>query len=217
MSRWQTRNSAPRAVKFVGVGERQVEVIASDGTRDRMGDILVPSGCDITNYRRNPIVLAQHDATLPIARATVSVGVDKVSALIDFPPAGTSDTSDAYLRLMKAGIISAVSVGFMALEWEPLSTGGLRYTKWELLELSCVSVPANPSAIVTGKSIGSSRDDRLARAATRRTRLIRSGMLSPPMRVPEHVAPSAKELEEEERRRDRAAAYDYLCMLGSIW
>jgi HK97 family phage prohead protease len=217
--KFETRNSAPRVVKFVG--DRQVEVIASDATRDRMGDVLVPGGCDITNYRRNPVVLAQHDANQPIARATVSVGVDRVTALIEFPPAGTSATSDSYLRLMKTGVISAVSVGFLPVEWEPLRDGGLKYTRWELIELSCVSVPANPNAIVTGKSVGEadSREARLARAAAIKRRLIRDGVLSAPLRVPEHVCPSAEEIERQEAERHKAAAatYDYYAMLGSIW
>lgn len=216
--KFETRNSAPRVVKFVG--DRQIEVIASDATRDRMGDVLVPSGCDITNYRKNPVVLAQHDANQPIARATVSVGVDRVTALIDFPPAGTSAMSDTYLRLMKAGVISAVSVGFLPVEWEPMGVG-LKYTRWELLEISCVSVPANPAAIVTGKSIGEaqSREARIARAAALKARLVRDGVLSAPMHVPEHVCPSAEELEREEaeRRKVLAATYDYYSMLGSVW
>jgi HK97 family phage prohead protease len=215
--KFETRNSAPRVVKFVG--DRQVKVIASDATRDRMGDVLVPSGCDITNYRRNPVVLAQHDATQPIARATVSVGVDRVTALIEFPPAGTSAASDSYLRLMKTGVISAVSVGFLPVEWEPLRDGGLKYTRWELIELSCVSVPANPNEIVTGKSVGAVRDLNLARAAALKRRLVRDGVLSAPTCVPEHIGPSAEDLERQqaELRRATAAAYDYVTWLGGQW
>ncbi|MBV8488547.1 MAG: hypothetical protein JO161_09740, partial [Planctomycetaceae bacterium] len=38
---------------------------------------------------------------------------------------------------------------------EPLRNGrGLRFTDWELVELSLVSVPANPSALVTQRSLG---------------------------------------------------------------
>ena len=62
------RTSTVGAVKFLStVGDRQIKVIASDGTLDRMGDVLVPSGAQLDRYRANPVVLAQHDAASPIA------------------------------------------------------------------------------------------------------------------------------------------------------
>jgi HK97 family phage prohead protease len=141
--------------KFVGVvGPRQIGVIASDATPDRVDDILEPAGCRLENFRKNPIVLAQHDTKQPIARCS-SIGVEnaKLVAIIDFPAQGVSATSDLYLGLAKAGILSAVSVGFLPIEWEPIRNGGVRYTDWELLELSLVSVPANPSALVTERRL----------------------------------------------------------------
>jgi HK97 family phage prohead protease len=147
------RSTATGAVKFIGVGERQIRVIASDATPDRMGDVLDPYGCDLENYRRNPIVLAQHDANQPVARCSnIKVQDGAVMALIDFPPAGVSARSDEYLALAKSGVVSAVSVGFLPQERKPITGGGYCFTKWEMLELSLVSVPANPSALVTERS-----------------------------------------------------------------
>jgi HK97 family phage prohead protease len=157
-----SRNRAPiglrRTTTFIGtstkffstVGERQVKVIASDGSVDRMGDILVPSGVELDEYRRNPIVLAQHSSDEPIARCSY-IGVEggAVVATVDFPPAGISERSDEYLALLKAGVLNAFSVGFVPLEMEPLrDTGGWRYRRWALYELSCVSIPANANALV---------------------------------------------------------------------
>jgi HK97 family phage prohead protease len=152
------RNRAPiglrRTTTFIGtctkffssVGERQIKVIASDGSIDLMGDILEPRGAELDQYRKNPIVLAQHASDAPIARCSY-IGVENaaVAATIDFPPAGTSERSDEYLALLKAGVLNAVSVGFLPIDREPLrDTGGWRYRRWSLLELSIVSVPANP-------------------------------------------------------------------------
>ena len=218
--KYEARNSAPRRTKFIEVGSRQVSVIASDATTDRMGDVLMPLGCRLENFKRNPVVLFSHDAAQPIARCvSITASSVAVTATIQFPPEGTTTLSDDCYRLIQQGVLGAVSVGFLALAWEPLPQGGLRFTEWELLELSIVSVPANPAAIITGKSLGAMREQNLARAAALKRRLVRDGVLSPPMRVPEHVASSAKmlEIEEEERRKDRAAAYDYLCMLGGTW
>ncbi|MGE0117661.1 MAG: hypothetical protein AB7S71_01425 [Dongiaceae bacterium] len=153
----------------VGVGPREIEVIASDRTVDRMGDILEPEGVRLENFRRNPIVLAQHDSDQPVARAGwIGIVGAKIMAKVVFPPEGTSERSDEYLRLCKTGVISAVSVGFLPLKVEPIKgTFGLRFIAWELLELSLVSVPANPSAVVTAKSAGDSRAPLIEAARTR--------------------------------------------------
>ena len=163
------RATSPVTTKFLGgVGDRQVRVVASDATPDRMGDVLDPAGCDMRNYYKNPIVLAQHDSNQPIARCSdIAVRGGHVVATIEFPPAGTNERSDEYLAMLKAGYLSAVSVGFLPVQYKPRQGGGFLFTEWELLELSVVSVPANPSALVTERSIGGAnrRSADLARAA----------------------------------------------------
>jgi hypothetical protein len=91
-------------------------------------------------------------------------------------------------RLIDAGYINAVSVGFQPIEWEmaksPDRRGGIDFIKQELLEISVVSLPANANALVEGRSYGSRRtaaDDpirelagvigRMARAARMRNAL----------------------------------------------
>jgi HK97 family phage prohead protease len=151
------------------VGDRQVRIVASDATVDRSGDVMVAAGCDISDYKANPIVLAQHDAATPIGKSKVTIKDGRVEALIDFAPPGVSVKADEYCGLAKAGIISAASVGFEAGEWEPLKNGGRKYTKWKLLEISLVSIPANPSALMVARSalpaakqrVGGSRSHRL--------------------------------------------------------
>jgi HK97 family phage prohead protease len=155
--------------KFLStLSPRQVRVIASDGSIDRMGDILEPRGAELDAFRKNPIVLGQHDAAMPIARCS-SIGVDggAVVAVIDFPPLGINERSDEYLALIKAGVLSAVSVGFLPIEREAIrSTGGWRYTAWELLELSCVSVPANENALVIERAYHGGIGQSLAEVST---------------------------------------------------
>lgn len=50
--------------------------------------------------------------------------------------------------MVKSGLRAATSIGFRPLETEPLREGGLRFKKWELLELSLVAVPAAPGATI---------------------------------------------------------------------
>jgi hypothetical protein len=57
--------------------------------------------------------------------------------------------------LVKSGIINCVSIGFDPIDGTPLDPkrpyAGKRYTEWELLECSFVSVPADTGAIVSAR------------------------------------------------------------------
>jgi HK97 family phage prohead protease len=196
-------NTLRRAVtgsvtKFLStVGERQIRVIASDATPDRMGDILEPGGCQLDEFRRNPIMLAQHSPDQPIGRwPSIEVKNGRLEALGEFAPEGVSELADEYCALAKSGVIKAVSVGFIPISYEPLRDGGRRYTSWELLELSLVSVPANPNALVIERSYGSSDPEMSARAYLRR--VVRAALLRnslpPPKYSREQMAETAAAL-----------------------
>jgi HK97 family phage prohead protease len=143
-------------VQISDLGNDEVEVIMSTGSIARDGHILVPQGARLNSYRANPIVLFQHDANIPVARASeLRVNGDNITAKITFAPAGVSAKADEVRGLVKSGIINAVSVGFDPIEGEPIDPkrpyGGKRFTDWELLECSWVSVPADTGAVVTAR------------------------------------------------------------------
>ena len=138
------------------LGDDEVEVIISTSALARDGHILEPSGCDLTNYRTNPIVLWQHNPDVPVGRAAdLVIEGDKIRARVSFAPSGISQKADEVRGLVKSGIVSGVSVGFDVLDGVPLDPkkpfGGQRFTKWELLECSFCSVPADPGAAVTAR------------------------------------------------------------------
>jgi HK97 family phage prohead protease len=137
-----------RVLKDASLGARQIRIVASDGSRDSVGDIMEPSGCDFEEYRSNNIVLAQHDATAPIGNAQIKFRNSRIEALVDFAPEGISPRADEYCGLYKSGVMKAASVGFDPIKREPITGGGWRYVVWKLLELSLVSVPANPNAVL---------------------------------------------------------------------
>jgi phage head maturation protease len=80
----------------------------------------------------------------------VAIGVvdDKLAARIRFADVGVSQRADEVRALVKSGVIRGISIGFDAIEGEPIDKarprGGQRFTKVELLECSFVSV--QPSA-----------------------------------------------------------------------
>lgn len=139
------------------MADDQVQIRMSTGQRARDGHILDPMGCVLDNYRGNPIQLWQHDPDEPVGRnADIVQSPDGISACTTFAPPGVSPTADRIRGLVKAGIVNGVSIGFEILDAEPIDParprGGLRASRWELLECSFVSVPADTGAIVTARS-----------------------------------------------------------------
>ncbi len=86
---------------------------ASTNDEDRSGDIIVTDAWKkagaLTNYLKNPIVLAFHDTSRPIGK-TVSHEVDEKGLKIT---AKISKLASNIIDLIKEGILSAFSVGFM--------------------------------------------------------------------------------------------------------
>jgi HK97 family phage prohead protease len=135
--------------------KRQVLVRASSPSVDLAGDIVEQSGIILSAFHANPVVLWQHDPGQPIARALqTGMSGGNLTALIQFPPEGTSAQSDEAWRLIQAGIVSTVSIGFDPIKTEPLHGGrrGFKYLQSLLLEISFVSIPANGDAGVIARA-----------------------------------------------------------------
>jgi hypothetical protein len=139
-------------VKSVDDEKRVIRGVATSPTVDRMGDIVEPDGAII----RGPINLhLYHSHQLPVGNVvfgTPKGGKTPFEATIpDVHEAGTvrERVNEAW-HSVKYRLLGEVIIGFRALEdgVELLKSGGLRFTKWEMLELSLVSVPANPDAVI---------------------------------------------------------------------
>lgn len=149
-------------------GNRVITYVASDETPDRMGDVIKVSGWDLTSYKRNPVVLWGHDSSsippigrsLNVRRGQDAKGNKALMASIEFAPAEAYEFAETVYQLSRSGFLNAVSVGFMPQEIKDISDKekaalgmpayGVMYSKASLLEISVVSVPANPSALATG-------------------------------------------------------------------
>ena len=145
------------------LSDTEVLVCASTEQLARDGHVLVQGGLDLTNYRRNPIVLYQHQQDSPVGTATaIGFDGDQLVAKIEFAPIGISQLADQVRALVKSGVLKGVSIGFDPKETEPLDKakprGGQRITKSELLEISFVSIPADTGAGVTARWYGSRAD-----------------------------------------------------------
>ena len=155
------------ALRAVSEDERTATFVASDETVDRYGDIVSVDGWDLKNFRRNPVFLWMHSQYQPIGNVQ-KIGVEdgKLLATVRFFDAGDNKTADDLWKLVKKKKLRAVSVGFTvkgdedieAIRDENESITGFRFLRQELLELSLVSVPANPNALQVARSMGLPED-----------------------------------------------------------
>ena len=139
-------------VKKVDTDKRMFSGMATTPEPDRVGDVVEPMGVQF----KNPLpLLWMHDHLLPVG--TVEFGKptkDGVPFTATLPnvaePSQLKARIDEAWQSVKAGIVRAVSIGFRPLEYSVIEeTGGLRFTRTDVFELSLVTVPANASATIT--------------------------------------------------------------------
>jgi HK97 family phage prohead protease len=157
---------------LIDEASRRITLCFSDGSIDRMGDRIDPAGWELSDFRKNPVVLWCHDQlTPPIGQASnVRVQGTRLLGDVKFAPPELSSFADEIYRLLRAGYINACSVGFLPLEFSFTSDrdrpGGIDFHRQALLELSICGIPANPHALVDGRAMKSAAVDSAARIAT---------------------------------------------------
>jgi HK97 family phage prohead protease len=146
------RAYATLTIKAVDEDTRLIEGIASTPETDRMGDVLEPEGA---LFALPMPLLWQHRSDQPIGHVThASITKDgiKIRATI---AKGLLPRIDEAWALIKSGLVRGLSVGFRPIESARIDgTFGLRFLKWDWMELSAVTIPANADAtILTIKSL----------------------------------------------------------------
>ena len=132
--------------------------VASTQNADRDGEVIIQSGWQLDNFRKNPVILAGHDYwSFPIGKAT-DILIEGSRLLFKMVFATTEKGQEA-AQLVKEGVLNAFSVGFIPKNWSDADT----IAEAELLEISLVSVPANPEAVVLAKGM---KENKLAKAFT---------------------------------------------------
>jgi HK97 family phage prohead protease len=149
-----TATAAPSCLDFV----------ASDESLDRYREIISASGWKLENYQRNPVFQNSHqcsDIVHTLGRALVTevctvadrqVLRQRIEFAIDINP-----MAKIAFNLYKAKFLNAVSVGFRPIRWEDGSDRTpyrRKYLEQELMEVSAVSIPANPNALALGYKAG---------------------------------------------------------------
>lgn len=161
-------------VRAVDQEKRFFDVVASTDTLDGHGDIVEQS-FNLKRYKKNPVVLWQHNAFgmfdgaraedfLPVGRAEdVKVEGGKLTARIHIVQGdGPDSLAEKLWRRVQQGILRAVSIGFRpgkVTTEENKQTGKttLRLADNELFEISVVAIPSNPDAVA--KSLAAEREE----------------------------------------------------------
>lgn len=124
---------------------------------DRFGEVVMPKGGDLKNYKKNPVVLWAHN--FDMAQPMVPIGkldISSIEVTDDYLDADIIfDDDDPFAKMIgdkvRNGFLSAGSIGFRTIEVsnEPVlpKQPSVTITKWELMEFSIVPVPALPSAL----------------------------------------------------------------------
>lgn len=134
-----------------------VSATISTPAKDRASDILIPAGCDLTNYRTNPVVYWEHglQLTLPIAKSedaggnlTVGISEAAITATAWF----THKVREAaqIFELIADGFIRATSVRMRPIKSRSIRDGdetAYVIDAWELEEWSFVGIGCNPEAL----------------------------------------------------------------------
>lgn len=141
-------------VKSIAEDKRIIRGVATTPSTDRVGDIVEPLGVEF----KNPMPLLwqhQHDkpvGTVKFDRPTEK-GITFEAELPQIREAGTlRDRIEEAWQSIKAGLVSAVSIGFRPIEYAFMDEGGIRFIKSEIFELSLVTIPANADAVITSKN-----------------------------------------------------------------
>jgi len=146
------RAYATLTIKQVDQQSRTFRGIATTVATDRMDDVVESRGAQF----KLPIpLLWQHDQRDPIGwvrTAKVSdSGIEIEGEIADVPDTGPlKERLTLAWQYIKSNLVRGLSIGFNPLESSDIegSRWGRRYLKWEWLELSAVTIPANQEATI---------------------------------------------------------------------
>ncbi len=129
------------------------EFVASDETKDRHGDVIPLDSWDLANFLKAPRMLVDHDHRVEkIVGKWEDVHIDKAEENKGLKMTAIfhkiTDLSKETMEMVAKGFLNTVSVGF--IPHRDVSVGEdneeVFVQRNELLEVSLVTVPANPNA-----------------------------------------------------------------------
>jgi HK97 family phage prohead protease len=129
---------------------------STDGT-DRYDERIIASGWKLDNYKRNPILLKDHDTRSPIGTLP-HVEIREHGLYVRGQLGRGWPAADAARAQVAQGVVRCLSVGFREVAKGRVAPDGCyEITGAELIEVSLVSAPANVDCVIEIADDGSLR------------------------------------------------------------
>lgn len=128
------------------------QFVVSSTSPDRVGDTFTKAALQKLSRIPKLIALWQHKADQPCGYwERFSAKGDTLVANLKL-----ADTNLGRMirSLLDSGVPLGASVGFITKDAEPNKSGGIEIRDIDLMEISVVSTPANPQAVLLAKSFG---------------------------------------------------------------
>jgi HK97 family phage major capsid protein/HK97 family phage prohead protease len=161
-------------IKSINEEQRVIEGIATTPSTDRMGDIVEPEGAQ---FKLPLPLLWQHNSREPVGEVIAAKATpDGITFQAQFAkilePGALKDRIDAAWQSVKYKLVKGMSIGFSPIESAQIKdTWAEHFLKWEWIELSCVTIPANVDATIT--TIKSADEALLAASGEKQSLVVR--------------------------------------------
>ena len=132
--------------------------VITNGKKDRHDSRVNPNGMDFSDYKRNPVVLFNHDYNKIVGTAAnIRRAGDAIIADVIFD---TGAAGEEIRGMVERNVLRATSIGFMVKKWSyEESTDTFIIDESELLEFSIVTVPSNRDALIVRSRASEMRKD----------------------------------------------------------
>ena len=137
----KARNKSSNSLKIAGY--------ANTTDKDRAGDVISAEAWakGVDNYRKNPVLLYQHDHEKPIGKVD-QVLVDKKGIFVEASVSNAAEKLHGVQTLINDGALKSFSVGFRVKDADyDRDNDTFNITDVELMEISVVSVPCNQESL----------------------------------------------------------------------
>ena len=185
-------------------GAKSFVATASTEDEDRDKDIIRQDGWNLKNFKKNPMIPWSHDYwEIPVAKS-LRTWVDKATKKLLFKPQfdDSDETSMKIFNKYKNGFLTSFSVGFRGIKFEYRDEddrwwGGIEFLEQELLEISAVTIPANPNATVSVHG-DTDMQNLLQLGYSQQFAETENGLFYPVREMGEFVNPEVKAIEDNE-------------------
>jgi HK97 family phage prohead protease len=121
---------------------------------DRDSERIIPSGANLENFKKNPIMFYNHMRWDGGIGTWDNIEVTDSEIAMDGYVSDSTEYSKEKLGLVQDGVIRTASMGFRPKKWSDDSKDklegqlGVTILEYEVIEVSITDVPANPDAVM---------------------------------------------------------------------